>query len=392
MFKSIVWKGLLCLTLALLAACSTVPAPLSTPLPTSAAKATSTLLPAPTPVSFSTPDYTPTPLSARPQLRPDYAQALGLARQAYPRIDGSTSTGPLQIQILCTLYELYCPWLKRSESNATAALTPLMIMENGDWHSLDRSALPITDHTGTHTAYLNLINGEADLILEARLPSADEVQVAREKKVELETTVIALDAFVFLTHADNPLDSLSLQQIRDIYSGKITNWSQVGGLDLPITPYQREENSGSQELMEALVMHDLPFVKADDLIVYTMVGPFNALNDNPTKFPMGDTRKAWPQGDVSGIAYTVYYYERNIAPRYENIKVLAVDGVRPTQATIADRTYPLVSEVYVVVRAGTPADSATIRLRDWLTQQDDYGSGGRSTIEQSGYLPYQKLP
>ncbi|CAG0927000.1 Phosphate-binding protein PstS 1 [Thermoflexales bacterium] len=392
MLKPIIWKSLMCLSLALLAACSTVPAPLSTPLPTSTARPTSTLLPTPTPVPASTSEHIPTPLSARPQIREDYAQALNLDRQAYPRIDGSTSTEPLQVQILCTLYELYCPWLKRSESNAAAELTPLMIMENGDWHGLDRSALPITDHTGTHTAHLNLINGEADLILEARLPSADEVQVAQEKKVELETTVIALDAFVFLTHADNPVDSLSLQQIRDIYSGQLTNWSQVGGLDLPITPYQREENSGSQELMEALVMHDLPFVKADDLIAYTMAGPFNALNDNPTKFPMGDTRKAWPQGDVSGIAYTVYYYERNIAPRYENIKVLAVEGVRPTQVTIAERTYPLVSEVYVVVRAGTPADSATIRLRDWLASKGEYRNDGQRTVEQSGYVPYQELP
>lgn len=347
----------------------------STSVPPYTPEPTSTPLLAPTPIPTLTSQDAQPPVGVRPQLQEYYAKLLHLDNQPYPRMDGSTSTEPLQVEIVCSLYALYCPRLLTDpRQNDPAELIYIQTnstpMEEGQWRIIDRAALPITTHTGTHAAYLNLINGEADLILEARLPSSDELKAAQEKKVELETTAIALDAFVMLAHADNPINSLSLQQIRDIYSGQITNWSQVGGRDMPITPYQREDNSGSQELMKSLVMQDIPLMKAEDLIVYTMLGPFNALNGNLLEMATGEDRKTWPQGDVSGIGYTVYYYERHIAPRYENIKVLAIDGIRPTRATISDHTYPLASEVYVVVRAGLPADSSTRRLRDWLTPSD----------------------
>ena len=293
-----------------------------------------------TPMPTSTPQEACPPVGTHPQLQESYAQLLRLDSQPYPRVDGSTSTEPLQIQIVCSLYGLYCRQLLGDPRLNDPAELILIETDDTATHGgrliVDRANLPITTHSNTHTAYLNLISGEADLILEARRPSPDEVKAAQEKKVELETTAIALDAFVMLVHADNPVNSLSLQQIRDIYSGKITNWSQVGGLKMPITPYQREDNSGSQELMKSLVMQDRPLMPAEDLIVYTMMGPFNALNDDLSEISTGENRKTWPHGDVSGLAYTVYYYERNIAPRYENIKVLAVDGIRPTRATISD--------------------------------------------------------
>ena len=62
---------------------------------------------------------------------------------------------------------------------------------------------------------------------------------------------------MFITHKDNPIDSLTIEQIQSIYSGKITNWNQVGGEDLEIKAYQREGNSGSQTAMEQYEPHEL---------------------------------------------------------------------------------------------------------------------------------------
>ena len=66
----------------------------------------------------------------------------------------------------------------------------------------------------------------------------------------------------------------------------------------------------------------------------------------------------------------------------EYIKLVAVDGVQPTQESIANRTYPFTSEVFAVVRAGSPANSLAIRLRDWLLTDE-----GQELVAQSGYAP-----
>ncbi|WP_269689150.1 PstS family phosphate ABC transporter substrate-binding protein, partial [Klebsiella pneumoniae] len=68
---------------------------------------------------------------------------------------------------------------------------------------------------------------------------------------------VVAEAFVFLTHASNPVDNLTMKQIQDIYTGKITNWNQVGGEDLEIIAYQRPVNSGSQTGFLELVMKGL---------------------------------------------------------------------------------------------------------------------------------------
>ncbi len=337
-----------------------------------------------------TPEVTRAAERIQLKLNEGYARLLNLNAQPFPRIDGSTSTEPLQAEIICEVYDLSCPWLQSGDYPAERAFLwhNMTNMDNTFYQMLDSSSIPFAKHHTTHDAYLNLINGQANLLLEARLPSADELRAAEEKNVKLETSAIALDAFIVLAHADNPVNSLTLQQLRDIYSGKITNWSRVGGSDLSITPYQREENSGSQELMKSLVMQDLPMMNAPDLIVYSMAGPFNAINDDSKLSPLGDPAKKWPHGDVSGIASSVYYYERNIAPRYENVKVLSVNGIRPTQANIAEGTYPLVAKVYAVIREGTPPDSPALRMRDWLISNREDLRNGQRVVELSGYIPY----
>jgi phosphate transport system substrate-binding protein len=114
-------------------------------------------------------------------------------------------------------------------------------------------------HHGTHSAYLNLINGEADLILVARSPSMMEFELAQLSGVEFDIRPVALDAFVFIANENNPVDGLSLDEIQRIYTGELTNWDQVGGPEGEIHPYQRDEQSGSQQLMLSLVMKGLPW-------------------------------------------------------------------------------------------------------------------------------------
>ena len=116
------------------------------------------------------------------------------------------------------------------------------------------------EYSNTDPAYTKLINNEADLIVVTE-PSADELKRASDANVELEVTKVVNEGFVFFVNKDNKVDSLTFEEIRKIYSGEITNWSEVGGDDAEIIAYQRPENSGSQTGLYSLVMKELP-VKA----------------------------------------------------------------------------------------------------------------------------------
>ena len=291
----------------------------------------------------------------------------------YPRVDGSTTTGPLARLLACDLLGVSCVWSAPASANIERTYVP---DPNAAIPSQTAATITGIKFSTTHNAYVNLIKGTTDVLLEARLPSPDELAEASAKGVELETHAFALDAFVFLVNTNNPTANMPLATLRDIYAGKITTWS-VAGIDLgdpaaKIHAYQREPNSGSQELMKAMVMGSTPMISAPDMVVKTMVGPYNAIGGNPVT---GDG------GDRLGLGFSVYYYA---AVMFSNpqVKMIGVDGVKPTSATISSRAYPLAAEVYIVTRKDAAAGSSALKYRDWLLSPD-----GQRVVKQSGYVP-----
>lgn len=277
----------------------------------------------------------------------------------YPTVDGSTSALPLQRTIACEIYAIECGWAEALWPNTPRMIAPVN----------QEVSHPVNDlwHSGTHDAYENLISGETDLILVARQPSDSELADAAETGVELYVRPVALDAFVFLANVNGPASDLSLETIRAIYSGRITHWDQAvpGAVSEPITTYKRNENSGSQELMESLVMKGIPMVETSTLLILpTMMDPINMLSS-----------------DRFGIGYSVYFYAEHIFPA-PGVRLLAVDGVTPTAETIGNGTYPLTAEVYVAIRGDEPSGSSASHLRDWLLTED-----GQETVAKSGYVP-----
>lgn len=145
-------------------------------------------------------------------------------RDTYPRVDGSTVTLPLSVDMAAEILGL-----------STEEAQKLII------------------HNRTHEAYLNLMEGKADIILVTE-PSDEELALAGQWNTELEIVPVVRDAFVFVANIKNPVSSLTIEQIQEIYRGNIRNWKGVGGDDKEIIAYQRPKNSGSQTLMEKLVM------------------------------------------------------------------------------------------------------------------------------------------
>jgi ABC-type phosphate transport system substrate-binding protein len=323
---------------------------------------------------------------------------LGLDVIRFPRLDGSTSTKPLSALIACRAFDMPYTWsgsrqrrLPRDDTfdlyadierdvpygreEPEVELLEYTLQAKVDDPATVRLGVIINRllaaNASTPQSYVNLIEGRSDFGLLARRPTAAELALAKKANVELEVTPCAWDAFVFIVHHENPVRNLSTAQIRDIYSGKVGDWKDVGGEAAAIVAFQREESSGSQELMRTLVMKELPFAKpkgeyayVPNLVGYRMSGVFLELTDQP-----------------NGLAYSVYYYERFMSGSART-RTIAVDGVEPTYETIRDRKYPYATEVLMVTRKGIPADSPTARLRKWILSDE-----GQAVVRESGYVP-----
>jgi len=293
----------------------------------------------------------------------------------YPAVDGSTSTHPLARLLACDLLDAPCVWSAPASDNVERTFVP-----DPDAKIPEQTIQAILNikHNATHGAYVNLIDGKADVALIARAPSADELQEAKAKNIELDVRPVALDAFVFLVNVQNPADNLSLETVRNIYAGEITKWKEAGvnmsDEQAPIHAYQRERNSGSQELMQSMVMRETPVIDAPEMIVKTMLGPFNTIGGNSIT----------GGGDTLGLGYSVYYYAA-VMFAHQQVKLIGINGIKPTSETIASRAYPLTAEVYVVTRQDSKPDSPGILFRDWVLSPD-----GQRVVQMSGYVPLAK--
>lgn len=314
----------------------------------------------------------------------------------FPSIGSSTSAHPLAILIGCKVMNISSIWViegmvPNEGFHVFSGYYPMYNTYLNDslrWHYYDKFGyydtenflLPnvsepgkehiaknITDkvlRTGTHGSYVELINGTLDLIIVARLPSDDELEMAVNYSVELVAKPIALDAFVFILNENNEVDNLTIEQIQKIYTGEYINWSLVGGNDSGINAYLRNDNSGSHELMKTLVMSDLEIIDETDMIAFTMSGPYNLLSD-----------------DKYGIAYSVYYYKQFMATYYQNVKFCGVNKVFPDYNNISSRTYPYTTEVYVVILKNLDPETPAYKIRDWLL-----GDDGQEVVKESGYV------
>lgn len=220
----------------------------------------------------------------------------------------------------------------------------------------------------TPEAYENLINGKVDMIF-VNEPSQKQLQRAKEKGVELKLIPIGKEAFVFFVNQKNEVDGLTLQQIKDIYSGKITNWKELGGKNEPIRAYQRPEDSGSQTSLQSL-MGDTPIMDAPRENVASGMGEIIS-------------EVAQYRNFENAIGYTFRYYSQEMVGNNQ-IKLLAIDGVPPTKETIRSGEYPITGEFYIVT-AGTENPNVD-KLIDWVLSPQ-----GQQLIEKVGYVPINNV-
>lgn len=258
-------------------------------------------------------------------------------RENFPRLNGSTSTVPLG-----------------------QAIASILLGESRE------DVSDLTQFSKTTQSYRDLMWGNADLLIAAE-PAEVIWQEKAEQNFDWNMEPFAVDALVFVVNADNPVDCLTTEQVQKIYIGEITNWSEVGGDDLPIVPFQRNAEAGSQTAMLKLVMKDLPMMDAPADYV---------------RGEMGDLIEAVAayDGTPAAIGYTVYYYANDMKMA-DGLKILSIDGVEPCADTIRSSAYPFLNNYYVLTAAGLPEDAPAKILYDWILSE-----AGQKLVAHEGYV------
>ena len=256
-------------------------------------------------------------------------------------------------------------WEHIDGSTSTIPLTEAL------YSSLNGGDSPPIHHT-TSEAYRRLITKDNIDLLFVIYPSEIEFQMIEELGVELEIIPVVKDALVFLVNEDNPVDNASLSNLREIYTGDISEWSILGGSGDSIIPYQRALGSGNQTMFLNLVMNDVePMTAPTELVVRDMgsLVKFVSNYDN----------------SINAIGYSTFYYVNNM---YGNnkIKLLGVDGIVPSRDTIISGDYALCDNYYAVIRKDTPEDSPIRALISWLLTDE-----GQEVAAEAGYIPLHPL-
>lgn len=218
----------------------------------------------------------------------------------------------------------------------------------------------------TNVAYEKLIDGEVDMIFVAG-PSSTQLASAERAGKELTLTPIGKEAFVFFVNAKNPVKNLTMNEIKGIYSGEITNWKDVGGKKKAIRAFQRPQDSGSQTALQNL-MGDVPIM---DPPVENVINLMEGIIDEVSDYTNYN----------NALGFTFRYYSTEMVTD-DKIRLLQIEGIEPSTETIRSEDYPITDDIYAVT-AGS--DNPHIKeFIDWILSEQ-----GQEIIEKTGYVPFQ---
>ena len=222
---------------------------------------------------------------------------------------------------------------------------------------------------GSGTGIAALINGTVDMANASRLIKPEEVEQARANGIEPVQHTVAGDAIAIVVHPSNPIDGLTIPQLADIYTGRISNWADVGGEDRPIVLLSRESNSGTHVFF------------LENVVRQGQEGNDALFSPNTLLMPSSEGISAEVRQNPNAIGYDGLGY---VTPGQ---KVVAVaqdpDGpyVLPSVDTVNDGSYPISRSLYMYT-AGEPTGEIKTYL-DWILGE------GQALVIELGFVPLQ---
>ena len=212
--------------------------------------------------------------------------------------------------------------------------------------------------TGSGDGAAALIDGRCDIANMSRFMKEKEFVEAVEKGVFPVAHVVAMDGVCVIVHPSNPVKALTRAQVRDVYTGKVTNWSQVGGSNMPIVPISRDTSSGTYETFHELVMNKQEMAQNVEYV-----------NSNP----QAHSRVKTTQGAVGYVG---------LGFLDASVKALEIDGVMPTKTTIASGVYPVSRPLYMFTNGYPKLGSLVYAFVTFhLTEE------GQELVEAKGFVP-----
>ncbi len=221
---------------------------------------------------------------------------------------------------------------------------------------------------GSGTGIAALVNGTVDIANASRQIKGEELAEAEAKGIEPVEFVIARDAIAVIVNPENPVSELTLQQIADIYSGKITNWQEVGGEDRPIVRLSRETNSGTHVYFLETVLRlgdkeNKTLFSMDTLLLPSSEGIIYEVRQNPNAI------------GYDGLGYVPH-----------DLKMIAIAKeqggayILPSADTVNDGTYPIARDLYMYT-AGQPTGAVKAYL-DWILSP-----AAHAIVTKLGFVP-----
>lgn len=221
---------------------------------------------------------------------------------------------------------------------------------------------------GSGTGIAALINHTVDIANASRQISAEELKTAKQNGSDPVEFVIAKDAIAVIVNPENPVNQLTLQQISDIYSGKINNWQDVGGENRPIVRLSRETNSGThvyflEQVLRLGQKDNKTLFSMDTLLLPSSEGISTEIRQNPNAI------------GYDGLGY--------VTP---DLKVIAVSKgangpyVLPSAETVNNKTYPIARDLYMYT-VGQPSGPIKAYL-DWILSSD-----AQQIVTKLGFVP-----
>ncbi|MEH7747265.1 substrate-binding domain-containing protein [Neobacillus drentensis] len=255
---------------------------------------------------------------------------------------------------------------------AEAAFPVYSAFANAAYENIDKVVQEygeVVTFTNTIYAYERLLTGDVDIYFGAE-PSKEQQLMAKEAGKELVMTPIGKEAFVFFVNPDNKIDSLAVSEIKGIYSGKIKNWSKLGGKDEKIIAFQRPENSGSQTLLEK-IMGDTPIMKPlKEDIPEGMGGIIEQVADY--------------RNYDNSIGFSFRFFATGMKANTD-IKLLAINGIEPTPENIASGKYPFTASLYAITVKDNKKMQTIQPFLKWMQ-----GPQGQEIVEDIGYIKVTK--
>ncbi|MGN6187108.1 MAG: phosphate ABC transporter substrate-binding protein [Thermoanaerobaculia bacterium] len=214
---------------------------------------------------------------------------------------------------------------------------------------------------GSGTGIAALINGTVDLAQASRPMKDEEKEKAKQSRgADVIERAVALDALGVFVHQSNPVNTLTIAQLKDIFQGKTKNWNEVGGPNAPIILYGRESSSGTYDYFREHVLEKGDFSPT----VQTLQGTAAIIN------AVGR--------DKNGIGYGGIAYEKNV--KALSIAATGKAPVAPSEATVADGTYPLSRKLFFYYAANAP--ERVTKFADWALTPE-----AQALVAKVGYFP-----